>query len=1057
MIRDYEEPVSDDVIQIDPPQSEDFEESDGENDSLPWYESEEIVEDEPEDEPEDELEDEFEEELEEGLEEYPEEELEEYPEEELEETVMYESDENFEEDEEEDLFASHLHDPIGDLVSDNYCYDDEEEAEEELDDDLTFEDLEVDEGADDGVVYRSISLDDPDEDDDLTFGDLVTDEGADDGLTYESISLEDDEADDDLTFDQLEAFESEDENEANIFYSPIPVDVHSESIEGQSVSDTEESLDEQEDIESFLGDYFAGDDAFVSLSSEREIDLDALSAKIEVTENVEADEELFDESANDDEAVASESLSNTDEIEAQKQTFDVQDEDTLPSDDADDFGFFGEGDELGSYYSEPDYRSDYTPSGADISLLLQFGCEEEVLRIASDEDIESISNEDALDRISMSMPDDEEDEEAEPALTSKDALEAKILSIYNNYAKIRGGMFLRLIAASFISFLLLLYDGLPMLGVSLPGIMDRDFYFMPHVLIGLQLLVICALTSGKKLLKGMLKLFTRASDAYSAVAVLTVGVITYDIVMMTAHIDRPPEFHFLAALAITMAIASDCAEISATMSTYEFFFADVIARADGDVIAQSENAEKCYTLHRSSGQDSVAEKMYRGGLDPDNVVYTPLEIESAVGYFNSAEKQSRKSNATMAIIIPAIVFSVLVGIITFIIQGDGGELWESFGMALISLSLTVPIISIFARWLPFAFFNRKNIKSGFAFAGEYSVEQYANCNVFVFKDMHVLKKCSPKSVNIATYDATSSEVLLGCLSSVYSVIGGPLEDVFAVGENPEEFGKCHIRRIAKSGVEAVIGSNYAVLIGNDQFMSRYGISFPKVSFKHEGDEVFSVCVSINGRASARIVAKYSVNEMFEMFAQRLAEDGIYCALETFDPMVSSELLKKIREDGRPPVSVVHLGADDLKSRSEHKESALFDASGADTGILAKRSRLNLVVAASNAVRGVALRKRVNGYCYFALVVGMLFSIGAMILGAENAMNEFLILLYWLVGLGGLFAFVMLGLPSLDRFSYERFTSEKRPASALAKTKSDSKQNSKNAKKDAKRSKNKKEK
>jgi hypothetical protein len=379
----------------------------------------------------------------------------------------------------------------------------------------------------------------------------------------------------------------------------------------------------------------------------------------------------------------------------------------------------------------------------------------------------------------------------------------------------------------------------------------------------------------------------------------------------------------------------------------------------------------------------------------------------------------------MAVIVPSMVFSIIMGVLAFALTGDTEELWMSFGIALLSLTFTLPILAIFSCWLPFALINRKAIKAGYAFAGEYSAEQYAGCNIFVFKDMHLLEKCSPQSVNLALYDGTSSEVILGCLEALYSSIGGPLADIFSLGDGDKSLGECRIRRIAKSGVEATVGTNYAVLLGNEQFMSRYGISFPKVSFKHKEDEVFSLCVSINGRASARIVTRYSVNEMFEMFAERLAEDGIYCAVETFDPMLSTELLSRIRGEGRPPVSVVHLGVADLNARSSHKESALFDALGEDTGVLAKRSRLNLVVAASDAVRSVSLRKRVNLYCYLAAVLGALLSLAGVFFGWASGINEFIILLYWIVTAGGLVALTFMGMPNRQRFSIEQFRQEKK--------------------------------
>jgi hypothetical protein len=414
--------------------------------------------------------------------------------------------------------------------------------------------------------------------------------------------------------------------------------------------------------------------------------------------------------------------------------------------------------------------------------------------------------------------------------------------------------------------------------------------------------------------------------------------------------------------------------------------------------------------------------MYRGGLDPSQKVYSPLEIESAAGYFNVASKKSRRSHAPMAVIVPSIVFSIIVGVADFAIMGDSRELWMSFGISLISLTFTLPVLAIFSSWLPFALINRKAIRSGYAFAGEYSVEQYSGCNVFVFKDMHLLKKCSPKSVNLAMYDATSSDVLLGCLDALYSKIGGPLAETFGSEDDTGSLGECQVRRIAKSGVEATVGTNYSVLVGNEQFMARYGINFPGITFKHKGDEIYSICLSINGRATARIIVKYMVNEMFEMFAKRLEEDGIYCAIETFDPMISSRLLTKLRGADKPPISVVHLGMDDYAATSRQEARPLGE-DGAKLGLMAKRSRLNLAVAATSSKKMKDMRRKVNLLSFLAALLGVGISFLFTILGWMDGLNEFAIILYWFVLSAAFGVIVFTSLPQKDRFSIEAYRRE----------------------------------
>lgn len=826
------------------------------------------------------------------------------------------------------------------------------------------------------------------DDGDMTFDELPND-ADDEGIVLHSIPLDDAEKlDDGIGLDRITG----NYGDAQTVYTPIDIDNSDigEPIVSENSADEPEELPWYEDEvdDSFSDDLVNNETERLTIAEQDDAELETVGEEAADVASVGSEPEQTD--ARDDiEAVLEEMITDT-------------------------------GAE----------RPKYQVSSAELSLLMQLGCDEEIFEIASGEDIENIAIAQTLETI----PEQESFETQEfgafdgaerniKEKTPKEELEAKLVSVYEGYHKTRGGALLRLIISSVICVVLLIYDGLPLLGVHLPGIMDRKEFFLSYVLIGLQLLVLCLAPSFKQLYVGLKRLFSKRPDVYSMICLLTIATVVYDIVIVAVEIGTPHVFHFLLAFMMTAVTAGECVSLTMQINTYRYFFDEIIDAAengDGTEIAR----EKRFTLKRSSGKSSTAEKMYSGGLDSTLAVYYPLEVDSVAGYFNAINKKSRKSEATLSMLLPSLIVSLLAGILVLLLPNVEGSLWLCFGVTLTSLFLTLPIITVISVWLPFGLFNRQNIREGFAFASEQSAEVYSDCSVFAFKDMHVFEKCSPKNVNLAVYDATGKDVLIGCLDALYSKIGGPLQDIFSMGEGGSDIGECRLRRIAKSGVEAQVGNNYAVLLGNEQFMSRYGISFPEVNFKNKGDKVFSVCVSINGRASARIIAKYSVNEMFEMLAYRLREDGIYCALETFDPMISSELLARLRDSSRPPVSVVHLGIDDHEStRRTHGDGVMFDVDGGATGVIAKKSRLNLVVAASNAKRMRTLRKRTNLLCYTLCGAGLAICCLNLIFNWAESMNEFYILIYWLLSAGSMLGVIFVSLPNHQRFSMESYRYE----------------------------------
>ena len=612
------------------------------------------------------------------------------------------------------------------------------------------------------------------------------------------------------------------------------------------------------------------------------------------------------------------------------------------------------------------------------------------------------------------MSEDMEDGEGQEKERST---EERICLRHQQYKKQKQSLLTRLAVCSVFALLLLIYEGLPALGIELPGIMNREDYFFSYVLMGLQLVVFCALSAYREIWEGAKKLFSRYADTYSIFVALASTTLIYDVSLLFYDGDLIlPTFHFALACVIVLAILRELQEITTEKRIFEFYLSDIL-----DEGQEEQRQKKIFTLCKSGGKNSIAEKMYAGGFDSSKNLYFPIETDNAIGFFSASKKKSTKRELPMLMIIPSIAFSLFVGIFAFVASGSAHI---AFGGMLLTLLLSMPTLAALTSWLPFERLSAKAQNEGFAFASEGCMESYGDCTAVLFSDTLVFSKCSPANVNLALYDATSKDVLLGCLSALYCEIGGPMADVFSAAKN-EKLGACRIKRIAKSGVEAIVGSNYSVLLGSELFMSRYGIAFPNAVLSNSNDEVFTLCVSINGRASARIAVRYAINEMFPMFLCRLAEDGIECAVETFDPMIRTELLKRLMPEYKIPMSIVHLNAHDyILKREKNSDKMMFEATGGEMGVSARHSRLNLHVALSAAKRMIKLRKILNMLAIAFSSVGALIALAAAGFGWIEGFAELYVMLYWILGAFAAFVITLKLLPSKQRYSYELYLLER---------------------------------
>lgn len=655
---------------------------------------------------------------------------------------------------------------------------------------------------------------------------------------------------------------------------------------------------------------------------------------------------------------------------------------------------------------------------ADLALLLEFGYKDEVLQNVSSEEIERISDERVMDEILEQTEADESAEEPEPSLDAVEdeeerfkIMREKLQRQYESYRRKRGGVFLRLIISSLIACVLLIYEALPIMGIEFGGILNRWDYFFVYALLGMQLMIFAAIPAFKRMYESCKKLLSFGIDVYFLASVSLIITFVYDLIVVFASSSIPPTFHFCAVMAVILAELSELMHIVTDMRNYEYYFSEYLLEDDGN-----DAEKKKYTLLKSEGRGSVAEKMYAGGLDSKNTVYFPRDIESTIGFFSASKRESKRGKRMLSTVVISAIVALMLTIVSGIIYED---LWIASAAFMITFNLMLPIVVTVAEWLPFERLSAQNYNYGAAFASEVSAEQYGDCDMLVFKDMHLFEKCESRNVNLAIYDSTSKAVLLSCLNSLYSEIGGPLESAFA-SLKLSPLGKCKINRIARSGVEALVGSSYSILVGDEQFMSRYGIFFPAAALGKEEDKIYTLCVSINNRPTARIAVKYKINERFYELLQKLADDKIYCVIETYDPMISTELFVRVRTYKGAPVNIVHRNAaEHALDKQNKKETALVSAMSDELSLLARGSRLNLAAAVSNAKKMRLLRTLLNVTSGVLIAMGALLSVILVLTESIASFNEVFILLYWFVGFLALAGLMIWKFPQKDRFLFNK--------------------------------------
>ena len=361
-----------------------------------------------------------------------------------------------------------------------------------------------------------------------------------------------------------------------------------------------------------------------------------------------------------------------------------------------------------------------------------------------------------------------------------------------------------------------------------------------------------------------------------------------------------------------------------------------------------------------------------------------------------------------------ILLSVGVGVLLCIALMIAGHTLEEGAIAAMSAVMTLlPVTAVPAIALPLSLSGLRLKKRGIALTGREMIRKYGSEHAIVFNDLHLFKKCDPKRVGFVCYEKLQMKNVLAALNILYSRIGGPMGEIFANIPDDCMAKSIRIRRITRSGIEAVVDKSHTLVVGDVEFLRRYGIEFPRSEAGLKGigaDKNAVLYISLDGRATAKLTAAYCVEPFFDMIIERLSKEGIHCVIETYDPMINTSFVAKQRKAGRAPVSVVHKNAADInriaskaKKRSDH-------------GILAVSSRLKLAEAVVWCARLCKIEKINDIVLYVSLGLGALAVILVSVFAAVPFFMQYLLLFYILAVIGALL-FITLGyLPKKNYFS-----------------------------------------
>ena len=526
---------------------------------------------------------------------------------------------------------------------------------------------------------------------------------------------------------------------------------------------------------------------------------------------------------------------------------------------------------------------------------------------------------------------------------------AQNIKIKKKYKSDKIKLFAQAIATGIFAIALMIYEIFGWVGNEFTGALNVNEHPKLHILIGVQLLIICFAISFNKFIKLFKEPMSFSSLSYlGALLTLFLSAI-HDILIIAVegYVTAAMTFHSASAILLLLSLAYDVFDI--VQQSYAF---NIISLSDKKLVFEPYGRIK-------TDDDSEM-------IESDS--YCISRVPTVKKYF---ARTSAPSNVSMSKLIPLVLsFSIAICVmLLLLLMGEMDSILFGF---IITLSFLLICTSIFES--EFAFFEVHRILKKYktSIIGKSSVAEYGKCDIVYFDDYNVFNKKSVRTKGLKLYDNNEIYRILYHTQAVFSKVGGPLKGVFEFATTEmTHSNKVEIKEISKEGISAIVDGRTAVLIGTGAFMrSRYiHPSYTSADLKlEESGEESIMFIALNGVLGAKLYVTYQFSSEFERLARKLSNRGVKIGIRSSDPNVNSKWAKKYGDMKKFEISIVRPTLKEIKPSEKSIESGVVSVKNvrALSEALIMCIKLNNFEALISKIRVVALV--LVGILSFALVL-----------------------------------------------------------------------------------------
>ena len=265
----------------------------------------------------------------------------------------------------------------------------------------------------------------------------------------------------------------------------------------------------------------------------------------------------------------------------------------------------------------------------------------------------------------------------------------------------------------------------------------------------------------------------------------------------------------------------------------------------------------------------------------------------------------------------------------------------------------LPIGILTSYSIPFFIGNSRLFKDSVAVIGEEGVTEFADVDIVAVNDTTIFPPSNVKLKNFNVYNGYTIEKVLYYASNGFSIVGGPLAEVFeaAVNDSMPKSKKVKFVCTGRSYLCVKVDSDKVI------FADKFGMTSQGIEVgneREEKDDVSIMYIAVNGALCAKMYVKYELDEEFIRIARFLNKNGTTIGVRTFDPNLSNELIRRISNFKKDDVRIIKLSSTDEVQAPTQKSNAKIVSNGLSRALIKAVPVCKRIINSRKVIRAIKI-------------------------------------------------------------------------------------------------------